>query len=351
MNRVLRLASVLTATAALTAGATGYAAAAYAGVPVHRVAGPDRIATAVAASKLVWSDAGDDSGDPASAVVLSRYDQYADALGGSALAGAAGGPLLLTRPGAVDSATLTEIRRLLDGTGTVYLLGGTGAISAGVEQRLQDEGYSVRRLSGPDRYATSVKVSKEVAALGGARHPQFIFATTGRNFPDGLAAGATAGGYGASVVLTKDGVLPTAVKSYLDAERTAGTDIYAIGGASAGAAFPWTMSIVGRDRYETAADIAHLFWGDPDSPDDDPTWVALATGENWPDALAGGALVAAVGPLMLTRATSLPATTKDTTKALVESATPPTVEVGAVLGGKSVVSDKVKAAFTTAINP
>lgn len=325
--------------------------AATAGVPVLRAAGADRIETSVMASNYLWDDAGTPDGALAQAVVISRFDGYADALGGSALAGAAGGPLLLTHPTYIDASTMREVDRVLGRKGVVYVLGGTGAVSASAEKSLRDRGYTVKRLGGADRFATSLLVAAQVARDHTPDgQPQFVFATTGMNFPDGLAAGATAGGWSGVVVLTKDNVIPANVQSYLKTEKAAGVPIVAVGGAATQATFDWDHSYVGANRYETAALIARDFWANTSTPDDDPTAVALATGENWPDALSGGALVAGAGPLLLTQAGTFPATTKSATVGLAKSANPKTVQVGFVLGGKAIVSDTVLRAFTDALN-
>lgn len=325
--------------------------AATASVPVHRVFGANRIETSVMASNYAWDDAGTTDGTIAQAVVISRFDGYADALGGSALAGAAGGPLLLTHPTYIDGVTMREVDRVLGRKGVVYVLGGTGAISSSAEKSLRDRGYTVKRLGGTDRFATSLLVAKQIASAHTPNgQPQFVFATTGMNFPDGLAAGATAGGWSGVVVLTRDSVIPANVRSYLDTEKAAGVPIAAVGGPTAKASFGWDHAYKGANRYETAALIARDFWTDTTTADDDPTAVALATGENWPDALSGGALVAGGGPLLLTQTSTFPSTTKSATVALAKSATPKSVQVGFVLGGKAVVSDSVMTAFTTALN-
>jgi putative cell wall-binding protein len=352
MSTTIRLAAATLSAAALAAASIAEAVAAPADtVPVYRIQGADRIATAVAASRAMWDDAGTPDSPTATAAVISRYDDYADALGGSALAGAVGGPLLLTHTTYIDTVTTNEVARILGKKGTVYLLGGTGAISAAAEKSLRDRGYTVKRLAGADRYATSVVVAKEVAKQLKDGHPQLVFATTGQNFPDGLAAGATAAGYAASVVLTKDSTLPATVKSYLMAEQAAGVDVIAVGGATAKAPFSWTGKLAGKDRYETAALIARTFWANPDTDRDDGNAIALATGENWPDALAGGALMAGAGPLMLAKQNSLPAATKAATTEIVKSANPSTITVGFVLGGPGAVTDAVKSAFGLALNP
>jgi putative cell wall-binding protein len=303
---------------------------------VFRIAGSDRIQTAIEASLAAWDDAGTPDGALAEAVVLTRYDEYADALGGAALAGAAWAPLLLTPPTTLNPAVKAEIDRVLGGTGTVYILGGVSAVSAQTEQALQAAGYTVVRLAGADRYETSVKVAERVSwYLAPDGKPEFVFATTGLNFPDGLAAGATAGGYGATVVLTRDSVLTAPVKTYLDQMAAAGVRTYAVGGAAANVARTWSHEFSGTDRYETAAIVADVFWGI--SPESAPPAIGLATGLNWPDALAGGAFMAGMGPLMLTRPDSLPTPTADITNSLVHLNEPSTVEAGFVFGGEDVV--------------
>jgi hypothetical protein len=62
-----------------------------------RVGGRDRIATAVAASQYAF-DAADAGGRQANVAVLSRSDNFADALAGNALAAETHGPLLLAGP-------------------------------------------------------------------------------------------------------------------------------------------------------------------------------------------------------------------------------------------------------------
>ncbi|GAA6527220.1 cell wall-binding repeat-containing protein [Intrasporangium sp. DVR] len=329
---------------ARTAGTSGT-------VDVLRISGSTRITTAVKASVNRFGDAGSETA--AGAVVLSRSDAYADALGGSALAGAAGAPLLLTPGDALHPAVETEIIRLL-GTGApggpVYVLGGVAAVSTGVTDRLVELGYTVVRLEGIDRYATSVEIARQTAALVPAGQPQIVFATTGLNFPDGLAAGATAGGYWSSVVLTKDASIPAPVAAYLDEMNALTVPLVAVGGAAARARYGWTAEIVGADRYETAAMVADFFWADPDTTNDDPTVIGLATGLNWPDALAGGANVAGGGPLVLTRTDSLPGSTSFAITSIVTSGSPSPVQWGAVFGGTEAVSYGVKLKFKALLN-
>src|SRR5690625_3438015 len=80
---------------------------------VNRIAGPDRVDTAVRASQVQseWDDA--------DTVILARTDDFADALASSPLADELGAPILLTGTGSLDSRTATEIERL--GASTVII--------------------------------------------------------------------------------------------------------------------------------------------------------------------------------------------------------------------------------------
>ncbi|AXG12973.1 cell wall-binding repeat-containing protein [Intrasporangium calvum] len=315
----------------------------------YRIFGDTRINTAIAASQDRWPDAGQENA--AKAVVLSRSNDYADALGGSALAGAAEAPLLLTPTGALHADVEAEIVRVLSPGGTVYVLGGESALVEFVHRRLGELGYQVVRLQGADRYATSVEIAKQTAALAPGGVPQFVFATTGLNFPDGLAAGATAGGYSASVVLTRDSALPGTVKTYLDQMVAGQIPVLAVGGPAARADFPWWGAAVGNDRFQTAQILAEAFWGDPGITDDNPAIIGLSTGLNWPDALAGGAYVAGGGPLLLSRTDSLPDSTKTAIRDIVAAGGDAPVQAGVLFGGPVALTDDVLAEFDAILNP
>ena len=253
---------------------------------VGRVAGPDRIATAVAVSQDSFPNG------HASAVVLARADDYPDALVGGPLAAAKNAPLLLTQGAQLPAATATELSRVLPTGGTVYVLGGTAAVPTSIETQLTALGYQVVRYSGADRYATAATVA---AALG---NPATVLLATGTNFPDALAAGPAAAHVHGAILLTSGSTMPKVTADYVAAAHS----VYAIGGPAA-AAVPTAIAIVGTDRYATAAAVAAKFF--PTS-----TTVGVATGAGFPDALAGGAQLALLGaPLLLSSQAAVPAST------------------------------------------
>lgn len=98
---------------------------------VIREWGADRVQTAVAASQLNFADHGATSDKrriPAGAVVLSRSDTFADALGGSALAVRKNAPLLLTDPSGISPDVLDYLHSQSASLFALPLLGGPAAL-------------------------------------------------------------------------------------------------------------------------------------------------------------------------------------------------------------------------------
>lgn len=290
-----------------------------------RIAGPDRVQTAVQSSFFADGQAG--------AAVLARSDDYPDALGGAPLAAAKNGPLLLTSPTSLDPATLAEIQRVLPQGRTVYLLGGLGALSQSVEDSVKSAGYNTVRYAGADRFATALQIVQQ-----GLGDPTDVFLTTGTNFPDALAAGAAAAGMAgaAGILLTNGSQMPSTVSSYLQAHPS--DTVFAVGGPAAAADPQASTTIVGTDRYDTSVKVAQTFF-------QSPTVFGVASGVNYPDALAGGATIGeGGGPLLLTDPNTLSAPTQS-----YLSANKATMIFGYVFGGTAAVSDNVVAGIDSAV--
>lgn len=88
----------------------------------------------------------------AATVVVSRADTFADSLAAAPLT--ATGPLLYTSTDSIPDATRAELQRVARADATVYLLGGTAAISQTVQDQLAAMGYTVTRLAGARRVET-----------------------------------------------------------------------------------------------------------------------------------------------------------------------------------------------------
>ncbi|MDP2233384.1 MAG: S8 family serine peptidase, partial [Actinomycetota bacterium] len=139
------------------------------GTPTSKsVAGADRFATAVKASQMSFPEGTE-------TVVIATGRNWPDALGGTALAGAVDGPMLLCDSTTLPASTAAELERL--GATSVYLLGGTRAVSTAVADGIEDvvgDG-SVTRISGADRYATARMVADQVIFLEGPAYDGMAF--------------------------------------------------------------------------------------------------------------------------------------------------------------------------------
>lgn len=282
-----------------------------------RVYGADRIATAVAASRTAYPNAGS-----AQAVVLASSDNYPDALAGVPLAVQVHGPLLLAPASGITAAAVSEIERVLPTGRTVFVLGGPVALPTSVDQQLQALGYQSTRIAGVDRYDTAVRIAE---ALG---NPATVFEANGQNFPDALSAGPAAVITHGAVLLTAGTAQAPETQTYLAAHASATR--YAIGGQAA-AADQAATPLVGADRWTTSVLVAQRFFTAPSA-------VGVASGQTFPDALSGGPVAGlAGGPLVLVpNSGALPSTTQSYLSGLAES-----VVSGWLFGGPAAVTTPV----------
>lgn len=299
----------------------------------ERIKGDSRILTAIQASKRAFPSAG--SVD--NAVIATAWD-WPDALAAAGLVGAADGPLLLVDQNDVPGSVINELNRL--GVSKVYIIGGPGTLGQGVWNDLS--AFSRERLGGNNRYDTARLVAKEVRSLTGT--VDTVFVATGSNFPDALAASSAAAAMDAPILLTATSALPPETKSALtlldpDTAVICGST-GAVSSSVQTALAPYATSVIrrsGGNRYATARSI--LQWAQTSLAPSGPTGIYLATGDNFPDALAGGALAANADgvwrPLMLTAPSAL------SPEAASYIQANGTMRHVGVLGGTGSVSDKV----------
>lgn len=260
-----------------------------------RVSGDDRYATAVAISHRAFASS-------APVVYIASGVTFPDALAAGPAASAQGGPLLLTAPDTLPPVVRDEVERL--SPATIVIVGGEGAVSATVEAQLAGIQPHLVRLGGADRYATS----RLIVDYAFDQAPE-VYVSTGRDFPDALGASAAAAHAGGAVVLV-DGLAESldadtaALVRALDPSYlliTGGLGAIALGMQNDLAALvPSTGRLSGDDRYSTSLAIAQWGW---DVSED----VLLATGANFPDALAASVWAGQLGaPLLVVPPTCVP---------------------------------------------
>ncbi len=123
---------------------------------VSRIAGEDRVATAIALSRVAFP--------AAPSVVIASSTSVADSIAAGPLAATVKGPVLITNGSTLDPRVIEEVRRL--GATSAVLVGGSAALAPVVEVELADRtgmpAGSISRLAGDDRNATAAVVAQRV---------------------------------------------------------------------------------------------------------------------------------------------------------------------------------------------
>lgn len=283
----------------------------------ERIYGKNRYETAFKIAEVLKKELGVSKFD---SIIIASGKNFADALAGSYLASVKNAPIIMTN-GKNAQDVRTYIKNNLKKNGTVYILGGTAAVPAGVSCGLSD--YKVKRLSGATRYETNIAILKEAGVSG-----EDILVCTGKNFADSLSASATK-----KPILLVSGKLSQAQKQYLATLSKNGNEYYIIGGKNAVSdsvaeeisRYGATQRIGGATRFETSVLIAKTFFESPEK-------LVLTYSNNFPDGLCGGLLAVNLdAPLILTR------TGKEA--AAKEYASANGIHKGIVIGGPGLISN------------
>ena len=250
------------------------------------------------------------------AVVVAYSHNFPDALSGSFLASEKNAPILLVNDGAIADVQAYIAENLAAG-GTVYILGGTAAVSEEFEAAVSD--FQVKRLKGSNRYGTNLSILEEV----GVAADQEILVCTGTNYADSLSASAT----GMPMLMVGE-KLTAEQKAFLEGRTGSFTIIGGTGAVSETVeaelqVYGTVERVKGASRYETSVAVAERYFSDP-------SMVILAYAGNFPDGLCGGALASAMNvPMVLTASSNTAAA-----DAYVEG-----IAGGLVTGGASLISD------------
>lgn len=188
-----------------------------AGFTVRRVAGADRFMTAVELSKRAYPGT-------ASTVYIASGEVFADAMPSGVLAAIDDGPVLLVSPDRIPAVTAADLARLRPQR--IVIVGGVNAVGSSVQTALAPYSSRVTRVSGPDRYETSVALSQSRFQPG----VPIAFLVSGESFPDALSSVAPAGRLGGPILLTRSNCVPVSVRNELS--RLQPGRIVIIGGGS-----------------------------------------------------------------------------------------------------------------------
>ncbi|MGD8168575.1 cell wall-binding repeat-containing protein [Herbiconiux sp. P16] len=266
---------------------------------VDRVAGADRFEVAVNISKLAYPGTAD-------IVFVATGGNYPDALSAGPAAAHLGGPLLLTATESLVPNVANEIKRL--NPKEIVVVGGVNSISNGTFDQLKTLQTNIVRIGGADRYEASRNL---VTFSFGKTGASTAYVATGANFPDALSAGAAAATMSGPVLLVNGGSLALDPSTKNTLTSLGVKNIVVAGGPNSVsptlendlAKIGWVVRDGGTDRF--AASVAINQRAFPTA-----SRAFLATGLNFPDALAGSAWAGLIGaPLYVTNRDCVPSTT------------------------------------------
>ncbi|MDY0913692.1 cell wall-binding repeat-containing protein [Rathayibacter festucae] len=168
--------------------------------------------------------------------------------------------------------------------------------AASVDIELGPWRFTSERVAGVDRYETAARLSREFVPAG----VPVVYIASGANWPDALSAGPAAAHLGGTLLTTDPSSLPSSTRAEI--ERLSPDRIVIAGSALSVSdtvlrqlrdLVPDVRRIGGVDRYETSRLLV------ADAYDRAPEYTYLATGANFPDALAVAGAAGANSPVVL----------------------------------------------------
>nr|WP_314279082.1 cell wall-binding repeat-containing protein [uncultured Peptostreptococcus sp.] len=284
-----------------------------------RIFGDDRYETSVEISKSYFKKA--------DKVILASGMNNADALVAASYADLSKAPILLTKTNDLPSHTMAEIERL--NASEVVIVGGNASVSYSVDKKLKDKGLTVSRVSGSDRFATSMDLAKKLVDNKASNKLVLI---NGYKNTDALTVSSLATSESIPVIMTDGNNISNSVKKFIKDNDI--KEVIIVGGNSSMSESMMkqlnvkTRRIAGKDRFETAIKIADEIYPDLKN-------VIIANGYNSIDALSAGAITnIAKAPILLTNRSSIPSSVKYKLKGLNDNRI-------IVVGGKSTITNSM----------
>ncbi len=174
---------------------------------LERVTGVNRYATSQATAQM---------GGKSAQVLIATGRDYPDAISAAAVGNRTGTPVLLVdgAQSTLDDATVATLRAI--GATSATIVGGDGAVGAGIQQHLKQLGLTVARLSGVDRYATNDAIVRKYFRTGALR----VLMASGDGFPDALSASVLAGRWQVPLLLTRKSCVVPAAADFIQSSGT-----------------------------------------------------------------------------------------------------------------------------------
>lgn len=218
----------------------------------EKITGADRNETSVKISQKGWNKADN--------IVLINDSSISDALSATPFAKSKDAPILLTKNNNLNKLTEKEINRLE--AKNVYIVGGLNSVDEKVVSDLNEKGLNVIRISGNDRYETSIKLAKELDK--NSNLSKVVVVNGEKGLADAVSMGAISAKEEMPILLTNQNDDMKDIKDLI-----ANKDIsksYVIGGESlfnskeVSNTLPAITKIAGSNRTETNSKVINHFY-------------------------------------------------------------------------------------------
>ncbi|EMM8012349.1 cell wall-binding repeat-containing protein [Clostridioides difficile] len=213
--------------------------------------GSGRWETAIKISQNGWSKATN--------AVLVNDNSIADALSATPFAKLKDAPILLTESKKLDDRTKNELKRL--GVKNVFLIGGLNTLSTNIENQLNKENITYERVSGNDRYETSLKLAEKLDKEKTISH--IVVVNGEKGLADAVSVGAIAAQDNMPIVLSSPSNGTKTADDFIKGKNIKTS--YIIGGTYSISNYveqnlPNSKRISGSNRNETNAKVIQEFY-------------------------------------------------------------------------------------------
>ncbi|NMA07155.1 MAG: cell wall-binding repeat-containing protein [Ruminococcaceae bacterium] len=286
----------------------------------ERISGADRYETANNVALSGW--------DSTEYVIIVDGLKYPDALACVTLAKQYNAPVLLAKNGEIEDSTMSTIEEL--GASKVIIVGGTAVIPNTTVSNLKENGLTVTRIAGKNRYDTALKVAESLPNVSNE-----VVVVCGDDFVDALSVSSIAAYNDMPIILVPSGSVPNDTMNYINSGKFEKTWVV---GFYDRITFKDELKMnnavrvnTGNNRYDQNLQVNYRF-GDMANYDK----VYITTGVSYADALAGSALAAQNGNPIFFIDSYTPSGTLDKMKSKMINS-----RELVILGGKSATPSKV----------
>ncbi|MDB0441563.1 penicillin-binding protein, partial [Clostridioides difficile] len=161
-------------------------------VNANALTGTDRYETSIKISQAGWENAEN--------AVLINDSAIADALAATPFAYKKNAPILLTGSSQINEKTLAELKRLK--VKNVYVIGGEASVNEKSLDTIKSDNISVSRISGSDRYETSLSLAKELKGISNVSKISVVNGEKG--LADAVSIGAASAQNDMPIILTNE---------------------------------------------------------------------------------------------------------------------------------------------------